>query len=223
MNQKWFGVALFSAGLFYLILFQTWLPAWAWGWFGGLALLAAYRERGTEEAFLPGALFIGWSLGVILDNLFSLQAFRLAGLGAGFWLYGWVTGVGFAYSAAYLLVSVFVLVILWSLGAAPWLALFLVLAAGYWLLRPKVLEQLNSNCPDQTVFLALLEWRISQARLEGRVVSVVLPDALLARLAREHPSKAAIVRKQLGEAYAVYVDPLTERLREATDTRSGSG
>jgi len=209
--RGYLGLALFWVGAVYLILTHPFLPGWAWGLLLAVLLLELerrYRIPGMQES---GVLLFGWGVGAALADATGLFSLKLVGVGTALLALGWVRGEdGLRYLGAALVVAGG-LVGLFEVGAAPWVALLLV-AAGIWLLL-RGGEPEGEDPEFERRYRRLLAWRRQKAEERGLRVDEVLPDALLPELARAQDREA--IEKALGPEREAWVEELAALLLEA--------
>jgi len=211
--QAYLGLSLLWLATVYLALTHPGLPGWAWGLLmAGVFLWLSRRSRvpGLEES---GVLLLGWGLGAMLADLAGLRSLKLIGLGTALWTLGTrqerseLGYLGVAVAAAGVLVGLF------EVGAAPWVAALLVLAGVYVLLTRDADRSDDRSRDFEARYRKLVEWRLREARRRGLRVDQVLPDELLARLARAEDRWE--VEEILGPEYRDRVEELAALLFEA--------
>ncbi len=209
--RGYLGLALFWVGAVYLILTHPFLPGWAWGLLLAVLLLELerrYRIPGMQES---GVLLFGWGVGAALADATGLFSLKLVGVGTALLALGWVRGEdGLRYLGAALVVAGG-LVGLFEVGAAPWVALLLV-AAGIWLLL-RGGEPEGEDPEFERRYRRLLAWRRQKAEERGLRVDEVLPDALLPELARAQDREA--IERAPGPEREEWVEELAALLLEA--------
>ena len=209
--RGYLGLALFWVGAVYLILTHPFLPGWAFGLLLAVLLLGLerrYRIPGMQES---GVLLFGWGVGAALADATGLFSLKLVGVGTALFALGWARGEdGLRYLGAALVVAGG-LVGLFEVGAAPWVAILLV-AAGIWLLL-RGGEPGGEDPELERRFRRLLAWRRQKAEVLGLRVDEMLPDALLPELARARDREA--IEKALGPEREAWVEELAALLLEA--------
>ncbi|AEB12805.1 HRDC domain-containing protein [Marinithermus hydrothermalis] len=220
MPQRTLGIVLASAGLVYLTLLNPWTPGWPWGLAGGLGFLVLYRRSKVRDALLAGALFFGWGVGAAFADWLDYQALKLLGLGLGFGLYGWLENAAWGLWTAAGLAGIGALVFLWEIGTAVWLALALVGAGAWFVLKG---EAAPPTLPParEALYKHLYAWRVAQARREERSSAEVLPNRLVARIVQENPQDPEALREILGEERAAYTEAIWELLKARDSSPTG--
>jgi len=180
------GLALLWLAVVYLALTHPLLPGWAWGLLAaGLFLWLAGRAQ-APGLLESGVLLLGWGTGAMLADYLGLRALKLVGVGAALWALGTrkdqseLVYLGAAVAAAGVLVGLF------EVGAAPWVAGVLILLGVYFLLSREARgpETTRGDREFERRYRALLRWRLSEAERRGVRVDEVLSDEELARIAR---------------------------------------
>ncbi len=209
--RGYLGLALFWVGAVYLILTHPFLPGWAFGLLLAVLLLGLERRYPIPGMQESGVLLFGWGVGAALADATGLFSLKLVGLGAALFALGWARGEdGLRYPGAALVVAGG-LVGLFEVGAAPWVAILLV-AAGIWLLL-RGGEPGGEDHELERRYRRLLAWRRQKAEALGLRVDEVLPDALLPELARAQDREA--IEKALGPEREAWVEELAALVLEA--------
>lgn len=214
LMQTYVGLFLYLLGAEYLILAHPLWPGWGWGLVLGSVLVWAFLRTGQPALLWGGAPLLGWGIGAAFADILGMEAFKLWGVGAGLWAVARIFAVSEAAYVGVALLLVGGVVGLFEAGVAPWVALVLLFFGG-WLLLVRSPEETSARTRDfEARYRALLRWRIEQARAEGRIVTEVLPDALVVALAEDRPDPEELARL-LGDRAQAYLDALVEVLGAA--------
>ncbi len=209
--RGYLGLALFWVGAVYLILTHPFLPGWAFGLLLAVLLLGLEHRYRIPGMQVSGVLLFGWGVGAALADATGLFSLKLVGVGTALFALGWARGEDWLRYLGAALVVAGGLVGLFEVGAAPWVALLLV-AAGIWLLL-RGGETGGEDVEFERRYRRLLAWRRQKAEALGLRVDEVLPDALLPELARVQDREA--IEKALGPEREAWVEELAALLLEA--------